>query len=58
MLTVIWLWIKSYASPLMAFIGKYWQFFLMAAVIFAAFHYYQKSDQIQFEYDQHIISYE
>lgn len=55
MITVIWLAIKSFLGPLLGFAAKYWQFFLMAVVSFAAFHFYQKADQIQFEYDQHII---
>jgi hypothetical protein len=55
MITAIRLAVKSFLGPLIEFIAKYWQFFLMAVVSFAAFHYYQKADQIQFEYDQHII---
>lgn len=56
MITAAWLIFKSIVGPMLEFIAKYWQLFLFATVSFAAFYYYQKADQIQFEYDQHLIS--
>lgn len=56
MITAVWLILKPFIGPLFKFIAKYWQLFLFATVSFAVFYYYQKADQIQFEYDQHLIS--
>ena len=55
MITAVWLIFKSFIGKALEFIAKYWQFFLFAMITFLALYYYQKADQIQFEYDQHLI---